>query len=96
MGRHVDTGHELIIIFYVHIEQGRTDKRTLVNFILQVEEITSTAEVQSIMHALQEIHLVIGRYVFILQDPVEAVMIDDVVGQFLVYEDAIFILMFLE
>ncbi len=52
MGRHVDTGHKLIIIFYVHIEQGRTDRRTLVNFILQVEELTFTPKVQSIMHTL--------------------------------------------
>ncbi len=52
MGRHVDTGHELIIIFYVHIEQDRTDRRILVNFILQVEDLTSTAEAQSIVYTV--------------------------------------------
>ncbi len=50
------------------------------NSILQVEALTSTPKVQSIMHALQEIHLVIGKYVFLLQDPVEAVAIDRVIG----------------
>jgi hypothetical protein len=44
-----------------------------VNSILQVEALASTPKVQSIMHALQEIHLIIGKYVFLLQDPVEAV-----------------------
>jgi hypothetical protein len=39
------------IIFHVDIEQGRTDRRTLVNSILQVEALTSTPRVQSIMHA---------------------------------------------
>jgi hypothetical protein len=34
--------------------------------------------------------------VFLLQDPVEAVAIDLVIGLFVVYEDATFILMFLE
>jgi hypothetical protein len=53
MGRHVDTGHELNnIIFYVHIEQSQTDRRILVNFILQVEELTFTAEVQSIVYTV--------------------------------------------
>ena len=48
------------------------------------------------MHALQEIHLVVGKYVFLLQDPVEAVAIDRVIGRFVIYEDATFILMFIE
>jgi hypothetical protein len=90
------TGHPFNDIFHVHIEQGRTDRRTLVNSILQVEALTSTSKVQSIMHALQEIHLVVGKYVFLLQDPVEAVAIDCVIGRFVVYEDATFILMFIE
>ncbi len=90
------TGHPFNDIFHVHIEQGRTDRRTLVNSILQVEALASTPEVQSIMHALQEIHLVVGKYVFLLQDPVEAVAIDRVVGRFVVYEDATFTLPFLE
>jgi hypothetical protein len=60
MGKHTDTGHALNIILYVPIEQGRTNRTTLMNFILQVEALTSTPKVQSIMHALQEIHLVVG------------------------------------
>jgi hypothetical protein len=67
-----------------------------VNSILQVEALTSTAEVQSIVYALQEIHLVIRKYLFLLQDPVEAVAIDRVIGRFVVYEDATFTLPFLE
>jgi hypothetical protein len=52
MERHIDTGHTLHIIFHVHIEQGRTDRRTLVNSILQVEALTSASEVQSIVYAI--------------------------------------------
>ncbi len=48
------------------------------------------------MHALQEIHLVIGKYVFLLEDPVEAVVIDRAIGRLVVYENATFNLMFLE
>ncbi len=96
MGRHTVTGHALNIIFHVYIEQGRTDQRTLVNSILQVEALTSTPKVQSIMHALQEIHFVVGKYVFLLQDRVEAVAIDRVIGRFVVYENDTFILMFIE
>jgi hypothetical protein len=90
------TGHSFNDIFHVDIEQGRTDRRTLVNSILQVEALASTSEVQSIMHALHEIHLVVGKYIFLLQDPVEAVAIDRVVGRLVVYEDATFSLPFLE
>lgn len=90
------TGHPFNDIFHVHIEQGRTDRRALVNSILQVEALASTPKVQSIMHALQEIHLVVGKYVFLLQDPVEAVAIDRVIGRFVVYENATFPLPFLE
>jgi hypothetical protein len=96
MGKHSDTDHTLHIIFHAHIEQGQTDRRTLLNSILQVEALTSTSKVQSIMHTLQEIHLVVGKYVFLLQDPVEAVAIDRVVGRLVVYENATFILMFIE
>jgi hypothetical protein len=52
MRRHTDTGHALNIIFHVHIEQDRIDKRTLVNSILQVEALTSTPKVQSIVYAI--------------------------------------------
>ncbi len=48
MGRHTDTGHALHFIFHVHIEQGQTDRRTLVKSILQVEALTSASELQSI------------------------------------------------
>jgi hypothetical protein len=58
--------------------------------------LTFTAEVQGIMQTLQEIHLAIRKYMFILQDLVEAVAIDCVVGRFVVYENVTFILMFLE
>jgi hypothetical protein len=92
----MDTGQSLKIIFHVHIEQGRTDLRTLVNSIFQVEALASTPKVQSIMHALQEIHLVVGKYLFLLQDPVEAVAIDCIVGRLVVYENATLILMFIE
>jgi hypothetical protein len=85
------TGHPFNDIFHVHIEQGRTDRRTLVNSILQVEALASTPKVQCIMHTLQEIHLVIGKYVFLLQDPVEMVAIDCVVGRLVVYEDVTFV-----
>ncbi len=64
--------------------------------ILPVEMLTFTAEVQGIMQTLQEIHLAIRKYMFILQDLVEAVAIDCVVGRFVVYENVTFILMFLE
>ncbi len=47
------------------------------------------------MHALQETHFFIRKYVFLLQDPVEAVAIDRVIGRLVVYKDATFILMFL-
>jgi hypothetical protein len=67
-----------------------------VNSILQVEALASTSKVQSIMHTLQEIHLIIGKYAFLLQDPVEAVAIDRVISRFVVYEGATFILMFIE
>ncbi len=90
------TSHPFNEIFHVHIEQGRTDRRTLANSILQVEALASTPKVQSIMHALQEIHLVVGKYVLLLQDSVEAVAIDRVIGRLVVYENAKFILMFLE
>jgi hypothetical protein len=96
MGRHTDTGRALNIILNIHIEQGRTDRRVLVNSILQVEALASTLKVKSIMHALQKIQFVIGKYVFLLQDPVEAVAIDCVIDQFVVYEDATFILMIIE
>jgi hypothetical protein len=96
MERHTDTGHTLHIIFHVHIEQGWTDRRTLVNSILQVEALASTPKVRSIMSASYKFHLVLGKFVFLLQDPVEAVAIDRVVGQLVVYEDASFVLMFLE
>jgi hypothetical protein len=48
------------------------------------------------MHVLQEIHLVIGKYAFLLQDPVEAVAIDRVLGRLVVYENAAFTMPFLE
>jgi hypothetical protein len=67
-----------------------------VDSILQVKALSSTPKVQSIMHALQEIHLVVGKYVFLLQDAVEAVAFDRVIGRFVVYKDATFILMFIE
>jgi hypothetical protein len=60
------TGHPFNDIFHVHIDQDWTDRRTVVNSILQVEALTSTAEVQSIMYALQEIHLVIGKNILLL------------------------------
>ncbi len=62
------TGHPFNDIFHVHIEQGRTDWRTLVNSIFRVEALVSTPKVQNIMHALQEIHLIVGYYMFLLQD----------------------------
>jgi hypothetical protein len=96
MGRHKDTGHALNIIFPEQIEQGRTDRRTLVNSILQVEDLTSTPKVQSMTHALQEIHFVVGKFTFLLQDQVEAVAIDRIIGGFIVCENAKFILMFLD
>jgi hypothetical protein len=52
MGGHTDTGHALNIIFHVHIEQGRTDRRTLVDSNLQVEALASTPKVQSIVYAV--------------------------------------------
>jgi hypothetical protein len=89
------TCHPFNDIFHVHIEQGQTDRRILVNSILQVESLSSTAEVQSIVQALQEIHLVVGKYVFLLEDPVEAVAIDLFIGRFVIYEDTTFILKFI-
>jgi hypothetical protein len=80
MGRHIDIGDALKIIFHVDIKQGQSDRRTLVNSILQVEALSSTVQVQSIMHALEEIQLVIGKYLFLDQDPVEAVAIDRIIG----------------
>jgi hypothetical protein len=52
MGKQTDTCHILHIIFHEHIEQGPTNRRTLVNSIIQVETLTSTAEVQSIVYAV--------------------------------------------
>ncbi len=66
------------------------------NSVLQVEALTSTPKVQSIVHALQEIHLVVRKYMFLLQDRVEAVAIDRVTSRFVVYEDAKLFLMFFE
>jgi hypothetical protein len=43
---------------------------TLLNSILHVEALNYTAEVQNIVYALQEIHLVVGKYLFLLQDPI--------------------------
>jgi hypothetical protein len=77
-------------------EQGRTGRRALVNSILQVEAFASTAKVQGNMHALQEIHLIIGQYLILFQDPVEAVAIDRVISRFVVYKDATLTLLFLE
>jgi hypothetical protein len=54
--------------------------RTLVDSILQIEALTSTSKEQSVMHALQEIPLVVRYYAFLFQDPVEAVAIDRVIG----------------
>jgi hypothetical protein len=48
------------------------------------------------VYALQEIHLVVGKYAFLLQDPVEAVAIDHAIGRLVVYERATFILLFIE
>jgi hypothetical protein len=48
------------------------------------------------IHALQEIHLIIGKYVFLLQDLVETVAIDCVISRLVVYKDATFILIFLD
>jgi len=67
-----------------------------VNSILQVEAFASTAKVQGIMHALQEIHLIIGKYSLLLQDPVEAVAIDRVVSRLVVYKNATLTLLLLE
>ncbi len=50
------------------------------NSILQVEAFTSTEEVQSMVDALQEIHLVVGKYVFLLKYPVEAAAIDRIIS----------------
>ncbi len=66
------------------------------NSILQVEALTSTSKVQSIMHALQKIHFVVGKYAFLLQDPVKAVAIDRAIGRLVVYKDATFVLIFIE
>jgi hypothetical protein len=96
MVRHIDTVISFHIIFHLHTEEGRTDRRILVKSILQIEALTSTSKVQSIMHTLQKIHLVVRKYVFFLQDPVEAVTIDPVIGRLLVYEEATFVLVFLE
>jgi hypothetical protein len=52
MERYTDTGHALSIILHVHIEQGQTDRRTLVKSILQVKALTSTPKVQSIVYAV--------------------------------------------
>ncbi len=95
MGRHIYRP-PFNYIFHVNIEQDQTDGRNLVYSILQLEALSSTAEVQSIMHALQEIHLVNRNYMFILHNPVETVEVDRVIGRFVVYKDATFILMFLE
>jgi hypothetical protein len=91
MLRHSDTGIALHIIFHVRIEQGWSDRRALVDSILELEALSSTAEVQRIVHALNEIHLAVAKYMFLLQDPVEAVAIGRVLGRFVVYEDSRFI-----
>jgi hypothetical protein len=52
MERHIDIGHTLNIYFHVDIKQGRTDRRTLMNSILQVEALASTPKVQSIVYAV--------------------------------------------
>jgi hypothetical protein len=39
MRRYIDTDQPLNIIFHVYIEQGRADRRTLVNSIIQVDLI---------------------------------------------------------
>jgi hypothetical protein len=50
MGRHTDTVKSLNIIFHKYIEKSRrTDKRTLVNSILQIDALISTAEVKNIV-----------------------------------------------
>jgi hypothetical protein len=96
MKRPTDNDQTLNIIFNVHIEQDQADKITLVNSILQLEAFSSTFELQSIMHIFQEIYLIIRKCMFLLQDSVEAVAIDDVISLFVVYEDATFILMFFD
>ncbi len=80
MERHTDIDNKLNIIFHVHIEQGRCDRRTLVNSILQVEELTFTAEAQSIVNALLKFHFFTRKNMFLLQDPVEAVAIKYIIG----------------
>jgi hypothetical protein len=67
-----------------------------VNSILQVEALNSTPKLQSTVYILQEIHLFVGKYAFLLQDLVEAVVIDRAISRFVVYEEATFILIFLE
>ncbi len=66
IGRYSDTGQVLNIIYHLHIEQGRTNRRTLVDSILQVEALNFKSKLEYIVHALQEIHLVVGNYVFLL------------------------------
>ncbi len=90
------TGHPFNNIFHLDIEHGRNDRRTLVNSILQVEAWFSRAKVQSTMYALQKIHLVVGHYVFLFQDPIEVVVIDRAIGRFVVYEDVKFTFPLLE
>jgi hypothetical protein len=87
---------ELHIIFHLHIEQCWTDSITIVNTFLQVEALISSAKLQIMVHVLQEIHLFIGKNMYLPQDVVELVAIDSVKGRFVVYEDTTFILMFLE
>jgi hypothetical protein len=48
------------------------------------------------MYALQKIHLVVGHYVFLFQDPIEVVVIDRAIGRFVVYEDVKFTFPLLE
>jgi hypothetical protein len=48
------------------------------------------------MYVLQEIHLIVREYVFLLQDTLEAAAIDRVISRFVVYKDEPFILMFLK
>jgi hypothetical protein len=55
MRRHTDTDHALHIIFHLHIEQGWSDRRILLNSIFHVEALASTPKVQSIVHCILKI-----------------------------------------
>jgi hypothetical protein len=75
--------HTLHIILNIHIEQVWIDRRTLVNSILQVEALTSTTEVQCLLNALyNKLYQKIGKDIFLLQDLVEAVVIDRFMERF--------------